>query len=449
MEEMMNLQKFEQESFLEYAERLLSYRKEYDLDKAEIYALLYGEQVSSDHARKCLTILEKTIEQCKQSPDVKEIHKELRDNDLDVMPNYKSTIELNKDGSQTSDKLLQMSETESKDPEYLLNAHGYDVLAWDLVSARNNIWNVYSKQDGIQTLYSSKIVVKPVSEYVWNAEAIAKLFDGLQSRNVQKQNIMPQQYEKNGRILVVPIADLHYNLLSDAFVTGNEYNVEIAERSYRTVIEDVISRNQNKTFEKVVFVVGNDFVNADNLNNTTTKGTPQDCQMSWFSVLERLRDLLVYGIDRLASIAPVDIVYVPSNHDLHTMFGMMLLIKAWYRNDDRISVDGSPLPRKYYRFGNTLLVFSHDMKVKNALQTITTEGKTHWGDCTHIICMLAHLHQAMIYDKQGYLEVWRLPTVSGWSRWTNSAGYVQSDKKNQAFVVDSDRGIIDIFNTVL
>ena len=45
------------------------------------------------------------------------------------------------------------------------------------------------------------------------------------------------------------------------------------------------------------------------------------------------------------------------------------------------------------------------MKVKNALQTITTEGKTHhWGDCTHIICMLAHLHLTMIYDKQGYLK---------------------------------------------
>ena len=35
----------------------------------------------------------------------------------------------------------------------------------ELVSARNNITNSYSKQDGVQTLYSSKIIVKPRSEY--------------------------------------------------------------------------------------------------------------------------------------------------------------------------------------------------------------------------------------------------------------------------------------------
>ena len=146
------------------------------------------------------------------------------------MPNYKSTIELNKDVHKQVTNYFQTFETESKGPlfEYLLNAHGYDVLAWDLVSARNNIWNVYSKQDGIQTLYSSKIVVNCFGICMECRKPLQKLFDGLQSRNVQKQNIMPQQYEKNGRILVVPIVDLHWQpFLSDAFVTGNEYNVEI------------------------------------------------------------------------------------------------------------------------------------------------------------------------------------------------------------------------------
>jgi RNase P protein component len=49
---------------------------------------------------------------------------------------------------------------------------------WELISARNNIWNVYSKQDGVQTLYSSKIVVKPKVNGV-SFEEIEKHFDNM------------------------------------------------------------------------------------------------------------------------------------------------------------------------------------------------------------------------------------------------------------------------------
>jgi hypothetical protein len=55
----------------------------------------------------------------------------------------------------------------------------------------------------------------------------------------------------------------------------------------------------------------------------------------------------------------------------------------------------------------------------------------------------------MIYEKQGMLEIYRLPTVSGWSRWSNSMGYVQSDKRNKSFIIDSNMGIVDEMNTIL
>ena len=76
-------------------------------------------------------------------------------------PSYKETVEIGSDGTHKSDKLLRMSENQSKDVNYLLQAHGYDVNEWELINAKNNIWNVYSKEDKVQTLYSSKITVKP------------------------------------------------------------------------------------------------------------------------------------------------------------------------------------------------------------------------------------------------------------------------------------------------
>ena len=450
MNRYLSIQRFENEDFLSYAERLLKNRQDYDLDKVEIYELLYGEQVSPDHARKCLANLERTIEECKKYNWDKQTHKEFNDKDLEIdLLTKKSIIELHKDGSQTSERLILMCNENAKNPDFLLIAHGYDPQCWELVSARNNIWQVYSKQDGIQALYSSKIVVKPRTEYRWNAEEIQKLFDSLKTDYKNKINVTPLNYSENGYMLALPIADFHYNLVADEFSTGNDYNVEIAEQVYYYALNDVISRVKHRKFEKILFVVGNDFINADNINGTTTKGTVQDNNTLWFSTITKVTQLIINGADMLTEIAPVDILYVPSNHDLHSMFGIMQTIKAWYRNDEYVTVDNSPLFRKYYRFGNTLLNFSHDMKTKDALEIVTTEAKQHWSDCTHIISMLAHLHQEMEYAKQGYLEVRRLPTISGWSRWSNNSGYVQSEKKNQAFIIHKDKGITDILNTVL
>lgn len=447
----MDIQRKENESFLEYAERLIACKKELDLDSAEVYEMLYGEQVSSDHARKCIANLNRTIEENKKDAIKEHIDKISNKNELqeELSKQYKTTTELNADGSQSSDKLLAMSEEQSKDVNFLLEAHGYDKQVWEITSARNNIWNSYSKKDGIMTLYSSKITVKPVSEYIWNEKDIRELFKCLQNEVSSRKPIVPLQYQDNGQTLVLPIADFHYGLLSDVYSTGNEYNLEIAEVIFNTIIEDVISRVSNRKFQKVLFIIGNDFINFDNIGGTTTKGTQQDNSGLWFTVVKKAAPLIVSGIDRLATIAPVDVLYVPSNHDLHTMFGIMQTLLAHYRNDKKVHIDDSPLSRKYYKCGNTLLGLSHDLKVKDGLKIMTSEAKDKWSSCEHMIWLLAHLHQQMIYSKEGHLETFRLPTASGWSRWSNSMGYIQSEKKNKAFIIADDYGIIDEINTII
>jgi len=368
---------------------------------------------------------------------------------VESLPNYKSSVEIKNSGEQVSDKLIAMSNEESKDPEFVLKSHGYSPDEFELINCKNSMWNMMSKEDGIRTLFSSKISVKPKTEYQWNETDAKKIFTNLKTDTSNKVNIKPLQYKQNGKLLVIPIADFHLNLLSDEFSTGNEYNMQIAEDIFFQVINDIIDRIEDKPFEKVLFAVGNDFINSDNLSGTTTRGTPQDNAESWFKAVNKATELIIRATDMLTYIAPVDVVLVPSNHDLHTMFGVIQTVKAWYRNDDNVNIDDSPLPRKYYKFGKILVSLSHDIKVKDALQIITTEAKNMWSNCEHIILMLAHLHQAMVYEKQGYLEVFRLPTVSGFSRWSNDKGYIQTEKKNQSFIIDKELGITDILNTVI
>ncbi|RKJ71127.1 hypothetical protein D7X33_22615, partial [Butyricicoccus sp. 1XD8-22] len=62
-------------------------------------------------------------------------------NEVDNEPiiKYKENTEILGDGSQKSDKLIEMSLEQSKNPDYLLEAHGFDTNEWELTSAKNSI----------------------------------------------------------------------------------------------------------------------------------------------------------------------------------------------------------------------------------------------------------------------------------------------------------------------
>src|SRR5690606_38554876 len=71
-------------------------------------------------------------------------------------PVYKETIKINADGSQESDRLVKISQEQSKDRTCLLKAHGYDPNEWEVVNAKSSIWNQNGKDTGMIELYASK-----------------------------------------------------------------------------------------------------------------------------------------------------------------------------------------------------------------------------------------------------------------------------------------------------
>ena len=92
---------------------------------------------------------------------------------------YKAETSINKDGTYSSNKLIKMNDKQAKDPDYILKAHGFNCESWKLVSARNNIRQVISKQDGVTTLYASFINVKPIEEKELSFSKINQFFDNL------------------------------------------------------------------------------------------------------------------------------------------------------------------------------------------------------------------------------------------------------------------------------
>ena len=358
---------------------------------------------------------------------------------------YKSEQSINKDGTYTSDKLISIKEDELKNPISLLKAHGFDIREWELVSAKNNIWNVYSKQDGIQELYSSKIVVKPKEQTI-DYDRINEWFDKLDRKYFLPVIKTSNEYLKGNKCLLIDIADLHLNLQATMFSTGNEYNCEIAEKLFFYVISDILSRVEKYQFNKIIFCIGGDMLNGDNLSGSTTKGTPQDSDLLYFDAIEKLYEMTIKAIDILKQKAPVDVIYISANHDELSGYKLAKFIDAWFRNDENVTVDYSPLPRKYVKFGRTLFAFAHDGNIKTLPRLIADEARKYWSDIDTTEVFLQHLHTEQVLTEEYNMRIQRLPTISAKSDWSVNKGF-GSKRQCKTFIFDIEDGLTDVLYT--
>jgi len=441
------------EGFMEYAERLLTNRKDYDLDKIEVYELLYGTQVSSDHARKCLTNLQMTIDEYNKS----NIDKQICDSNIinitfipstnlekELTKNYKETVEINKDGTQSSDKLIIMNQEEAKDVNFLLEKHGFSNLVWELVSCRNNIWNVANKQDGILTLYSSKIVVKPrITKF--NPKWVKEVLENL---DLDSPVIDTKPYNITGKTLEINLADVHIDKLCNIDETRNEYSTEIGIQRLWQVINDIIEKVKYYNIKKILIPFGQDISNIDNMFNTTTKGTSQDTDVKYDVLYKILLKNIIQIIHKLSEIAPVDIIYVGGNHDKLTSFTMTEAMYWHFLNNDNVEVDSIFNNRKYRLIGGNLLGFAHGADEKrNIIYCMQNDVPELWGKSKYREFHLSHFHKEKMIDEQNGIIFRWISAICGNDAWTYNNGYVGSQKKAQAFIWDDEKGLECIINS--
>lgn len=360
-------------------------------------------------------------------------------------PRYKEQTDVNKDGSFTSDRLIEINEENLKNPEFLLNAHGYDPLEWELVSARNSIWNQGGKS-GVKNLYASKINVKPRTEILITLNKIEEFFNRL-DRNYSKPEILKNNsYLDGDKLLLIDIADLHMNLQATLFSTNNEYNCEIAEKLFFYVIEDILSRTEKYNFKEIIFCIGGDMLNGDNLLGATTKGTPQNSDTHYYDAYEKLCSMVIKSIDVLKEKCKVSVIYVMGNHDELTGFKLAKYVDAWFRDDNNVEVDYQPLPRKYKVFGKTLFCFAHDGDIKKLPMLIADEAREFWSKVDTTEVFLQHLHTEQVLLEDNNIRIQRLPTISAKSKWSNDKGY-SSKRQCKSFIFDLNDGLTDVLYT--
>ena len=254
---------------------------------------------------------------------------------------------------------------------------------------------------------------------------------------------------ENNKLLEISIPDTHLGrLVWGKEVAGDDYDTKLAPELYKQAIDSLLDKAKNFGVNKILLPIGNDFFNSNNAEGTTVHGTPQSQNEDsrWPKVFTAGCDLLSSTIEKLAQNFQIEVKIIPGNHDYEKSYYLGEYLRAWFRNHPKVIIDNSPTQRKYFRFGETLLGFTHgDNEKHDKLPLImANEQKQNWALSSVKEWHIGHYHHLEVNEYNG-VRVRTLSSLVPADQWHASKGYIGALRSAQAFLYDEKQGLIAIF----
>ena len=232
----------------------------------------------------------------------------------------------------------------------------------------------------------------------------------------------------------ISLPDIHYGKLHDL-------NLTQVEDQYMMVVQELVKKASGLDIERFVLPIGNDGMNSEGMRRTTTKGTPQEESAGWKDTFRGYWQLITTAVNYLKEKAPVDIIVVSGNHDYEGMFFGGDVLAGGYRNDANGTVDNTYSSRKYYEYGQNMLMFTHGDKEKPADMPLimATENPEMFARTSHREVHCGHLHKEMVNEYRG-IKVRFIPSICPNDEWHKQMGY-EAKRTGQAYIWNKFKGL--------
>ena len=274
-------------------------------------------------------------------------------------------------------------------------------------------------------------------------------YDQIRNEMIEEMKLLSPSVDKYVRekitdphCLILDIADLHIGKLATKSGSNDEYNVSIAVDRALEGSMSLINKSEPYNIDKVFFIIGNDVLHIDTAKTrTTTSGTPQDTDGMWYDNFKIARAVYSNIIKKLSTIADVEVIHCPSNHDYMTGFMLADAIQCYFHNDKNITFNVSNNHRKYTTYGSNLLMFSHGdgCKLEQIPYLTAHEEPEMWYKTIYRYGYLHHIHHKDYFKFRGGkdfvgMTVEYLRSPSGTDRWHNDNGYTGAKVSMEAFI---------------
>jgi hypothetical protein len=225
-------------------------------------------------------------------------------------------------------------------------------------------------------------------------------------------------------LVVYPMGDPHFGLYAWADETGDDFDLDEAERVTCAAIDRLVATAPNATHATLLNL--GDFYHADDSTNATPgHGNRLDVDTRYIKVMRVGAKAMRWCILRLLEKhQTVRVRNVPGNHDPHASFALAMALDAWFDGNPRVTVDMSPASHSYQVFGLNLIGEHHgDMtKPGDLLGVMATDRAQDWGNTTFRVWHCGHVHHDSVKEFPG-VTVETHQTLAGKDAWHAAKGY--------------------------
>ena len=344
---------------------------------------------------------------------------------------------------------LSLPKTRIHTLDELLEFCEVDLGIWQVERFVVNKWEMGyvdgDKKAAEHPLYQVKATLKKRPEIVAVRKEIERLKDEAK-KFARIPKTIARKSNDSGNMLEINIPDIHFGKLAWGTETMYEnFDSTIAEQMYMRALATLLERVKGYSFDKIIFVVGNDLFNSDNIENQTTKGTIVTTDGRYHKTFWKVRRTITRCIEMLREIAPVEVLLVPGNHDNLSVWHLGDSLECYFANYEDVTIDNEPTPRKYVEWGSVMLMLCHGDKGKRAEypQLMASERSEMWGRTKYRECHTGHTHMTKTDEKYG-CRVRVLPALCPPDDWHSEQGLVGNLRNAEAYVWNAEEGLIAI-----
>lgn len=300
------------------------------------------------------------------------------------------------------------------------------------------------------TMYKIQVWLRKLHNMEW-VEAIRSLIDDIPKLKTPKKNFK----DDTDYLLEVALMDVHFGMLAWGKETGTDYDIDIAEELFLYAVQDLLRKSSGYNPQRILFPFGNDFLHIDDPTNQTPQNKNLlDVDSRLIKIYQKAKKAVIKAINYCREVAPVDVIWVPGNHDPMTSYYMCDVISHVFEDDKDVTVDIGPKYRKYYPWGDCLIAYTHGVEepLRDLPSIVATEEPVLWGSSKYREIHIGHKHKKMQMqwvnvDTMPGTVVRMIPSISGTDQWHYKKGYIKNYHAAESYLWDAKHGVIGQFTS--
>lgn len=259
-------------------------------------------------------------------------------------------------------------------------------------------------------------------------EAVQGMADTLPK--LKRRKLTPENINRD-LMSVYPIGDAHIGMLSWPEETGEDWNLELAEKIHCEAMDNLVERSP-ASGQAVVINLG-DWFHADNMEGVTQRsGHSLDMDGRYAKMVrvgvKVMRQCIESALNKHETVHVINVI---GNHDDTGAMFLSVCLANVYEKEPRVTVDTKPSAFHYVRHGKVLIGCHHGHSCKpDALPGVmATDRAKDWGDSEYRYWYIGHVHHQALKEYAG-VTVESFRTLAAKDAYAHWGGYrAQRDMK--------------------